>query len=86
MTTLDLTEHADEFREIAGDWCGLDGPLFTYWLHGEITSGLSLEIRRRMSENRTYGGSGLKAAHAYNLGRLLGHVAPLEDALKVGDL
>lgn len=82
MTALDLTADAEEYREIAADWHGGQASaLYAYASSGTIVPGLSMEIRRAMTENRTYGGSGTKVANAYNLGRLLGHIAPMEDRL-----
>ena len=92
MTTLDMTARADEFREIARDWCDDIGntPLHDYAYRGEITVGLSAEVRRWMAINESYANRlidfATRAANAVRLGSLLGHVAPLEDALKVGDL
>lgn len=85
MTALDLTANAAEMREIAADWHGGQASaLYAYASTGSLVPGLSMEVRRCMSEieaRRARGRHPSDFASMYALGKLLGHVSNLEDRL-----
>lgn len=77
----DLTADAAEYRQIASEWHGGQASaLYAYASSGTIVPGLCAEIRRDMRdvEDKPYL---FDQPHRemFRLGRLLGHVAPMED-------
>ena len=83
MTWFDLTADAQEYREIASLWHGGQASaLYAYASSGTIVPGLSMEIRRCMREAAQLQVTFENAAASFHLGRLLGHVSPLEDQLR----
>lgn len=77
----DMTAESVDFRLIASEWHGGQASaLYAYASSGSIVPGLCNEIRGGMRDVQAHPEwYDNPFAEAFRLGRLLGHVAPMED-------